>query len=103
MDNSSSHKHVYDVAIVGAGVAGLTASQVLKSHGLDYIILEGNSRIGGRTWTVSVPSSRDESKDIYLDLGGAWIHGCVNNPLYEFLSQYNLEFFLDSVCIIKLV
>lgn len=98
MDNSSYHRHTYEVAIIGAGVSGLTAGKLLQSQGVDYVILEGNSRVGGRTWTVSIPSAKNESELINLDLGGAWIHGSVDNPIYDFLSQYSLEFINDSVC-----
>lgn len=39
------------VGIVGAGAAGLYAALLLESLGVDYEILEANSRIGGRVWT----------------------------------------------------
>lgn len=36
------------VAIVGAGIAGLRAASVLQRHGVDVVVLEGRDRIGGR-------------------------------------------------------
>jgi monoamine oxidase len=41
-----------DVAIVGAGVAGLSAAQLLTRHGLRCCVLEAADGIGGRVRTV---------------------------------------------------
>jgi len=39
------------VGIIGAGVAGLYSAILLESLGIDYEILEANTRIGGRIYT----------------------------------------------------
>lgn len=39
------------VGIIGAGAAGLYAAMLLDSLGIDYDILEGSGRIGGRIYT----------------------------------------------------
>lgn len=65
----------YDVIVVGAGMAGLTAGKNLLHAGRSFVILEASDRIGGRgrtdTTTFSAP----------IDLGGAWIHNVRTNPL----------------------
>jgi monoamine oxidase len=40
-----------EVAIVGAGVAGLAAAQKLRSGGISCCVLEARDRVGGRVWT----------------------------------------------------
>ena len=43
----------YDVIIVGAGMAGLSAAYELKKAGLSVKILEQTDRFGGRVYTYS--------------------------------------------------
>jgi monoamine oxidase len=52
----------YDVAIVGAGMAGLTAARAIASAGKKVVLVEARQRIGGRIFTDS-------------DLGFAFDHG----------------------------
>ena len=41
-----------DVAIIGAGAAGLGAAHALKGCGLSFIVLEARDRVGGRNWSI---------------------------------------------------
>mgnify|MGYP002714097348 CR=1 FL=1 len=49
-----------DVAVIGAGAAGIAAARRLSRPGLSLLVLEARDRVGGRTWnravTVSVSS-----------------------------------------------
>ncbi len=62
------------VVVVGAGIAGLAAARQLTDGGMAVTVLEARERIGGRIWT-------DSSLGVPIDLGAAWIHGTVGNPL----------------------
>jgi monoamine oxidase len=55
-----------DVAVVGAGFAGLTAARELTRQGHDVLVLEGRDRVGGRSFTGSVAG-------LPADLGGTFV------------------------------
>jgi len=59
-----------EVAIVGAGVAGLEAARVLHDSGVDVAVLEARERIGGRIFT-----RRDPSLPVPIELGAEFVHG----------------------------
>jgi len=65
-----------DVAIVGAGSAGIAAARHLLSHGLTVTVLEARNRIGGRTVTRRF-------KGHPVDLGAHWLHEGRINPLVK--------------------
>lgn len=62
-----------DVAIVGAGAAGLGAAHALQGCGLSVIVLEARDRLGGRAWTVQA------SPDVTFDVGCGWLHSADRN------------------------
>lgn len=55
-----------DVVVVGAGFAGLSTAERLMSMGRSVVVLEGNSRVGGRSLTGQVA-------DIPVDFGATWV------------------------------
>lgn len=60
----------FDVAIIGAGAAGLTALRELDRAGCEALCLEARQRIGGRIFTVHDPLS-----PLPIELGAEFIHG----------------------------
>lgn len=62
-----------DIAIIGAGAAGIGAARRLAGRGLSVVMLEAHSRPGGRAWTHS-------AGDMRLDLGCGWLHSADRNP-----------------------
>lgn len=59
-----------DVAIVGAGAAGLTAAGQLRKKGFSVAVFEARDRIGGRILT-----HRDPRVPLPIELGAEFIHG----------------------------
>ncbi len=57
-----------DVAIIGAGAAGLGAANALKNSGLSVIVLEARDRVGGRAHTIKA------SPEVTFDVGCGWLH-----------------------------
>ncbi len=71
------------IAIIGAGMAGLTAAKLLTEEGLEVTVFEGRDRIGGRI--VS-----DRSLGATVDLGATWIHGPIGNPITALADEAGL-------------
>ena len=49
---------MFDVAVLGAGLAGLSAARDLKRSGADVIVIEARDRVGGRVEAVTLPDGR---------------------------------------------
>ena len=56
-----------DVAIVGAGIAGLAAARSLVGHGRSVAVLESRERVGGRLHSPELRSGSGR-----IDLGATW-------------------------------
>jgi monoamine oxidase len=57
-----------DVLVVGGGVAGLAAAEILTEAGLKVVLIEARDRLGGRILT-------DYSAGCPVELGAEFIHG----------------------------
>jgi monoamine oxidase len=71
----------YDVIVVGAGMAGLTAAKDLVAKGRSVVVLEATDRIGGRGLTNA------KGFAIPIDYGGAWVLGVDTNPLTPIIDK----------------
>nr|MBX2884245.1 FAD-dependent oxidoreductase [Granulosicoccus sp.] len=63
------------LVIVGAGAAGLGASEQARTLGQEHIVLEAAHRIGGRALTETL------NNEYPVDLGCHWMHCGSQNPL----------------------
>jgi monoamine oxidase len=64
----------HDVAIIGAGAAGIGAARRLIERRLSVVVLEARDRIGGRALTVQTELGYP------VDLGCEWLHSGDRNP-----------------------
>lgn len=74
-----------DVAIIGAGAAGLAAARTLEGSGLSSIVLEARDRIGGRAHTIMTRAG------IPFDLGCGWLHSADRNPFVAIAEGLGFE------------
>jgi monoamine oxidase len=74
-----------DVAIIGAGAAGLGAAHALSDSGLSIIVLEARDRAGGRGHTIMA------APGITFDVGCGWLHSADENSFVKVAGQLNFE------------
>jgi monoamine oxidase len=85
IDDLMSLPSEVDVAIIGAGAAGLGAARALENSGLSTIVLEARDRVGGRGHTIMA------APDITFDLGCGWLHSADKNSFVKIAEQLNFE------------
>jgi monoamine oxidase len=74
-----------DVVIVGAGFAGLSAAKYLSSKPIKYLLVEGRSRVGGRSLSQQINDQK-----LTIDLGGQWI-GPSQKRILSFIKEFNFQ------------
>lgn len=76
-------KEFFDVAVIGAGMAGILAARDLSQKNYSVVLLEGRDRVGGRTYTA--PAFGDK-----VDLGGTYVHW-TQPTVWQELQRYNIN------------
>jgi monoamine oxidase len=74
-----------DVAVVGAGIAGLQAACALQEAGRTVVVLEARDRVGGRLHTTQVNGAA-------FDLGGQWT-GPTQTRVHQLCAELGVETF----------
>jgi len=62
-----------EVAVIGAGAAGIAAARRLTDAGAPCLLIEARDRLGGRAYTVQHDGHG-------VDLGCGWLHSAAGNP-----------------------
>ncbi len=75
-----------DVAIVGAGAAGLAAARELSNRGTSFVLLEASHRIGGRGYTEEILPGQP------FDLGCHWMHSASLNPFVKIADEFGFTY-----------
>lgn len=75
-----------EVAVIGAGLAGLSAARRLHQAGADVIVLEARDRVGGRTLSVVEDGGR------LVEYGGQWV-GPTQDRVLALIDEFGLETF----------
>ncbi|MGI8726364.1 MAG: flavin monoamine oxidase family protein [Solirubrobacterales bacterium] len=74
----------FDVAVVGAGLAGLTAARVLTARGRRVVVLEASEQVGGRTRNHTFDDGS------VVEIGGQWV-GPTQDRLYAYAAELGVE------------
>lgn len=72
---------VLDVAVIGAGAAGIAAARRLRRPGASVAVFEARSRVGGRALTTPWQGHG-------LDMGCGWLHSADENVLAEMAPSF---------------
>lgn len=75
-----------DVAVVGAGLAGLTAARRLQEAGRSVTVLEARDRVGGRTLNHHLDDGQP------VEIGGQWV-GPTQDRVLALIDELGLETF----------
>jgi monoamine oxidase len=76
----------YDIAIIGAGAAGLAAGLQLRNSGTSFIVLEARDRIGGRAYTDT------DTLGLPFDCGAHWLHAAAQNPFTTIADRLGIRY-----------
>jgi putrescine oxidase len=74
-----------EIAVVGAGIAGLTAASALAAKGTEVVVLEARDRVGGRVWNTEIGGEANE-------LGGQWV-APYQSAMHALLEELGIELF----------
>jgi monoamine oxidase len=76
----------YDIAVIGAGAAGLAAGLNLQSSGRSLVVLEARDRIGGRAFTDT------KTLGLPFDCGAHWLHAARTNPFRKIADRLGIRY-----------
>lgn len=78
---------MFDVIVIGAGFAGLTAARDQRDAGRSVLVLEARDRVGGRTHYDYL-----EGQDQKVEFGGTWVVPKYQPHVAREVERYGLEY-----------
>lgn len=88
------HPMIVDVAILGAGMAGLRAAQVIQGGRPDgsVVVIEARNVAGGRIRWTHLDAGED--KPLYIDQGAQYIHGLAprKHPIHQLADRTSVPY-----------
>jgi monoamine oxidase len=78
------------VAVIGAGLAGLNAARLLHRAGIDFMLFEARDRPGGRILTAGETGELAEDG---FDLGPSWFWPGMQPPIGDLVAELGLASF----------
>ena len=70
----------YDVVVIGAGAAGLTAGALLAKHGKKVLVMDRDKHLGGRGMAIPFEGYRLSLGGHLLEDGGSGITKIISAP-----------------------
>ncbi|OZB18741.1 MAG: amine oxidase [Rhodobacterales bacterium 34-62-10] len=80
-----------DIAVIGAGLSGLTCARLLSDAGAKVAVFEAASRIGGR-----IHALRDERGQALADLGPTWVWPPHQPVVAQWLERLGIATFAQA-------
>jgi monoamine oxidase len=77
----------FDVAVLGAGIAGLSAAHALVQAGRHVALIEARPRVGGRIYSVTT-----DAGNLPVELGAEFVHG-KPEELWQLISSAGVTAF----------
>ncbi|WP_298259495.1 NAD(P)/FAD-dependent oxidoreductase [Bradyrhizobium sp.] len=74
-----------DIVVIGAGAAGIAAARRVQAANRKVIVVEADTRLGGRCWTDS------GTFDVPFDRGARWLHNPGTNPMIRLARSAGLD------------
>jgi len=84
-----------DVAVVGAGAAGLAAGLRLRDAGVRSVVLEAAGRTGGRAYTDTTTFGTP------WDLGCHWLHSAETNPFVPIADRLGFTYRSSNAALLR--
>ena len=90
----------FDIAVIGAGIAGLVCAKQLQESGYSVVVLEKSRGVGGRMATRRVSGTRADHGVRYLEPTGKFLQQLINklgNPTHGPGDESILQLWTDKI------